>query len=253
MDTRPLSTETFSDRPPKPSEWLIGGLLPKGNCAIIGGEPKSYKTWFALTCAIALSSGQSVMRKWKPRKRGKVLLYSPEGQGEGLRRRMYSLCSGMGVEPRSTLANIPSITERVLIDPDDLECYHRLRATVSKVQPDLLIMDPLVHLHNAEENDNVEMQRVLSMIRGIEVACPGLTQMIVHHTSKGGDGGGYSLRGASAIYGWLDTLINITKKDDEAVRRVRIEHRDDIAPLPTEFYLNIAGDGAFSLEPKIGA
>lgn len=223
-----------------------------GNCCVIGGEPKSYKTWFSLMCAVCLASGRSVLRKWTPRKIGRSLVYSPEGQGEGLRRRLYGLCVGMGLDWREVLKNIYIIREPIKIDPANRLEYLRLQETVLEIEPDLMIMDPLVHLHNADENDNVAIQQVLNMIRELKEMRTNLTQIVVHHTKKGGDSDGYGLRGASAIYGWLDTLITIRKSDEDPSRHLRIEHRDDVPPSPVDFYLQVTGDGGFLLEPKIG-
>lgn len=246
-----LKTVTFDDRPPLPSKWLIGGILPEGNCCIIGGEPKSYKTWLSLTCAVCLASGRDVLNKWSPRKFGTSLIYSPEGQGEGLRRRLYGLCVGMGLDYKEVLKRLHIIVEPVKLSLDNADNWMRLAETVMVIKPDMLIMDPLVHIHSVDENDNIAIQQILTQIRDLNKARPGLTIVLVHHTKKGGDSDGYGLRGASAIYGWLDTLITIRKNDEDPSRRIRIEHRDDIAPDPVDFFLQVTSDNGFYLEPRI--
>jgi RecA-family ATPase len=219
---------------------------------VIGGEPKSYKTWLTLDMAICLASGQSVFRKWAPSKKGTTLIYSPEGQGEGLRRRLFGLCIGMGLDWKEVLKSIPVIIEPVKVD--DPEGYLKLGRTITHHNPDLLIMDPFVKLHSAEENDNIAIQGVLDLIRDLRKARKNLTTVLVHHTKKGGDSDGYGLRGASSLYGWLDTLITIRKEEGNFKRDLKVEHRDDLPPAPCSFYFQMVTEGehtGFILEPVL--
>lgn len=42
---------------PRPN-WLIRNIWTKGSCGFISGQPKSYKSWFALDMAVSVATGQ---------------------------------------------------------------------------------------------------------------------------------------------------------------------------------------------------
>jgi RecA-family ATPase len=244
-EIRPFGVSYFVDRAPKPMEWLIHGILPRRTFGVIGGEPESYKTWFALDAAVALATNSNVLG-FGVERLGTSLIYSPEGEGEALRRRLHALCVGRGVDYRIALQNIGVIRERVNIS--DLDNYQRLAKTIIVTRPDLLILDPLVSIHRANENAAEEMQLILNSIRDLNIAHPNLTCMIVHHTKKVRDGesDGYALRGSSAVYGWEDTLITIRKlrmEDGRVPRSINVSHRDAISPGMRKFLLESSGGG----------
>jgi RecA-family ATPase len=245
--TKPLDVKYFTDRKPEPMEWLIHGILPKRTFGVIGGEPKSYKTWFALDASLALATNSNVLGFGAERS-GTSLIYSPEGEGEALRRRLYALCVGRGVDYRIALKKIGVIRNRVNIS--DTDNYLSLAKTIIELKPDLLILDPLISVHRANENAAEEIQSVLDRIRDLNRAHPDLTCLLVHHTKKATDGSsdGYALRGSSAVAGWEDTLITIRKlkpsRDGRVLRSMRVSHhRDAIPPGPREFLLESSRGG----------
>ena len=242
-ETRPFRIDFFTDRPPLSQEWLVHGILPKRTFGIVGGEPESYKTWFALDLAVALASNSNVLG-FGADKIGTSLIYSPEGEGEALRRRLYGLCVGRGLDYRTILGRIGVIRERVNVS--DMYNYVRLANTVLEMKPDLLILDPLISIHRASENAAEEMQPVLDSIRDLRRAHDDLTCLVVHHTRKHRDGesAGYALRGSSAIYGWEDTLITIRKESAEenrCPRSIGVSHRDATPPDRRKFLLEATG------------
>src|SRR3970282_1314534 len=89
-------------------------------------------------------------------------------------------CSAPRAAPRDRA--LPTSPVEVIVEPgvrlpDGLE---RLAATVAQVAPRLLILDPLIRLHRADENSAAEMAVLLGGLRGLGRAteCPILR---VHH------------------------------------------------------------------------
>ena len=69
------------------------------------------------------------------------------------------------------------------------------------------MFDVLRRIHNADENDNTEMARVLENLTRVqsEVGC---AVGIVHHLSKDLNGSIFKrIRGATAIHGWTEWAI----------------------------------------------
>ena len=71
--------------------WLIDQLWTAQAVGIIGGSPKSYKTWLALELAVAVASGSACLATFAVSSPGPVLLYAAEDSESALRLRLESL------------------------------------------------------------------------------------------------------------------------------------------------------------------
>jgi len=85
----------------------------------------------------------------------------------------------------------------------------------NEIKFDLIIFDPLISYHDAEENDNSRMRTTLDYIKDISNEIKA-TPIVSHHAGKDG-----TLRGASAIVDWARNLINL--KDASYLRRKQIK------------------------------
>ncbi len=81
-----LRTSAVSSAP-----WLIDQLWTAQAVGIIGGTPKSYKTWMALEMAVAVASGSACLATFAVPLPGPVLLYAAEDSESALRLRLESL------------------------------------------------------------------------------------------------------------------------------------------------------------------
>jgi hypothetical protein len=66
---------------------------------------------------------------------------------------------------------------------------------------DLLIWDPLISYHEAEENDNSRMRTTLDCISYVSNEI-GAAPIVIHHANKQN-----GIRGASAIFDWARNVI----------------------------------------------
>ena len=71
--------------------WLIDQLWTAHAVGIIGGTPKSYKTWMALEIAVSVASGSACLATYAVPSPGPVLLYAAEDSESALRSRLESL------------------------------------------------------------------------------------------------------------------------------------------------------------------
>jgi archaellum biogenesis ATPase FlaH len=87
--------------------------------------------------------------------------------------------------------------------PND-RALDRLRVTLAKHAPiDVVIFDPLIYLHEAEENSSSEMTRWLVPFREV-CRQAGTAPLIIHHAGWAGDGDDARGRGSTAIRAWSD-------------------------------------------------
>jgi hypothetical protein len=222
---------------PKPTEWLIDGLLPLGGCYVIAAEPKAYKTWLSLDIALALASHSKVLG-CRATRRARTLLISPEGTRQALANRLHALDWGRGVDAQETGPYIPIWRGRFRLN--DAQHIKRLYSAIAKADIDLLVLDPLVSaMSGVDENSVDQVQPLLDQLRDLLGARPGLTLLVVHHSAKSTQGRSqlYAMRGSSAIAAWADGVISLRYDDADGLRRIDTVFRDALSGSPIGFTL----------------
>ena len=101
-----LRTSAASSTP-----WLIDQLWTTSAVGIIGGTPKTYKTWLALEMAVSVASGSACLATFAVSSPGPVLLYAAEDSESALRAR---LGRGVKVLVTDVFAPLWDATERVM-------------------------------------------------------------------------------------------------------------------------------------------
>jgi hypothetical protein len=91
----------------------------------------------------------------------------------------------------------------------------RLRQIIDDRKPDMLIADPLVELHEEEENDNTALRRIIAEFRSLAAEF-NIVVIFVHHTRKGAviPGDIDAARGASAIIGGAKIVLTLLPMSD---------------------------------------
>ncbi|NIP37636.1 MAG: AAA family ATPase [Candidatus Dadabacteria bacterium] len=112
---------------------------------------------------------------------------------------------------------------------------------------DLIVFDTQSRIFNLEsENDNAEANRMMHLIRRL-VSEAGAAVILVHHCSKTDKKGVYSGRGASAIGGAVDVVVNLESFDGQSLR-LKVD-KNRISGDYMTLYIKKIGDDRF--EPYI--
>lgn len=204
--------------PPVP--WVVRGLAARRAISTLTGPGGMSKSTWTLILAVAAASGRSDISGYPMTKQECVWVWSQEDDIDQMELRvaaimqafgvshddmldangkhMLYLNSGLGKGKRLNLAKRAG--ERII----DGEHLAELMASAQAIGASLIILDPLITLHQAPENDNVQMRAVFDLIGQIAVEA-NCAVLIVSHTgkpdkasSKGFAGDAYASRGASA-------------------------------------------------------
>jgi hypothetical protein len=208
--------------------WLFHQLWAAGAVGLLGGPPKSFKTWMGLEMAVSLASATPCLGAYPPSRRGKTLLFLAEDADHVVRARLESLCRHRGVD----LAGLDLFVITVPALRIDLEVeQRRLRATLAALRPDLLLLDPLVRLHRRDENSAADVSALLAFLRELQREFD-TAVVLVHHTRKNGASNqpGQALRGSG------DRNLYLQRKGHKLV--LTIEHRAAPCPSPVELRLS---------------
>lgn len=238
---KPLTRADLRNRPPK--QFIIEGLLGKGDIAMLYGAPGSGKTFVVIDLIMAMVTGHAFMDRYTVPQPLNVVYATNEGLG-GLNQRVTAsenkhMARMDGVldatnERLTTYEDMPQLYD--VNGVFSMETFTReLLATGSRV--DVLVLDTLSNaILGAEENSSNHMSQVMA---GFRRACAtlGCTGVLVHHTNKGG---GY--RGSSVLHGSMDLALEVTK-DEYQQRELKVfKIKDRVKASPNEgegfpFYL----------------
>jgi hypothetical protein len=209
--------------PPQESDqaWLIEDLWSAQAVGIIGGEPKCGKSFLALDLAVAVASGAPCLRRFPTRQSGTVLLFAAEDALHIVRHRLEGIAYAAGVD-------FPSLDIEVITVPtlrlDRHDHQQALEATVARLKPKLLLLDPLVRLHCIDENVAAEVAPLLAYLRSLQ-RHHHTAVALVHHARKGAahERGGQALRGSSELHAWGDSNLYLRRSGQQL--QLSIEHR----------------------------
>lgn len=192
-------------------EYAIGGVLLKGNLALICAYGSSLKSWLEIDLLVATGLGAMWLEMF-PCEPGPVLLVDWESGDWESRRRFQAVAKARGVVGPVAGVHMISLPAFFFTSVDfeavirDLAKVYRLICfdTLSAGSPDV------------EENDT-RFAGGLNILKriGPEMGC---TFVVLHHARKGkSDGPGddrEAVRGSGAIFAAADVVLQLFKKDD---------------------------------------
>lgn len=218
----PVVRASELETPVRQQSWLIERLWTHQAVGIIGGSPKSGKTWLALEMAVSVASGSSCLETFPVSTPGPVLLYAAEDSAAALRARIETLARLHNVSFEQLDVHIITVDSLRLDRPDH---QARLETTLQIYRPALLVIDPLVRVHAIDENVAGQIAALLGYLRSLQ-RNTGAAIALIHHIRKNVShtgGAGYSLRGSGDLYAWLDSFLYLRMHQGQ--RTVSAEHR----------------------------
>ena len=221
MTPLPVRPAHALDVQPPEHRWLIEDLWAAEAVGIVGGEPKCCKSFLALDVAVAVASGAPCLRRFRPARTGRVLLFAAEDALHIVRARLAGIALAAGVAFETLDIQVITAPTVRLDLPED---QHRLHETVAILRPTLLVLDPFVRLHRIDENAAAEVAPVLAYLRDLERQFH-TAVLLVHHARKGATHAraGQALRGSSELHAWGDSNLYLRRRGDTLC--LAIEHR----------------------------
>lgn len=199
-----LTHKSPTELPSRPvrAQWLVENLWGFGAVGVIGGEPKTYKTFAALQIAFGVATGAPVFGTYTVNKTGTVVVFPAEDAPESVRRRLEGIAAVAGRD-LADCNNLRIITETSL-RLDTGADRQSLHDTVKALRPRLLVLDPFVRLHrDIDENHSGAVAEILGFLRDLNRKFK-VAIIVVHHSRKraNGERGGQALRGSGEFHAW---------------------------------------------------
>jgi hypothetical protein len=219
--------------------WISRGYLMRGAVTVLSGPGSAGKSMLTIAWAAALTVGCAFGR-FRTEGKSRVLIYNVEDDADEQHRRFSALLGHMRLNPASLedrLALVGPKNVGTLIELSDgkvvrTDAFGDLDIILKEFQPDVLILDPLVEMHTAEENDNTALRSVLAEFRALAVRRK-MAVIILHHSRKPlaghAPGDPDTLRGASSIVGAARSVftLNIMSEEEAKALNIPFEERRD--------------------------
>jgi DNA primase len=201
-----MGLDDFFDETSDAVDYLIPGLLPKGESALLVASPKVGKTLLGIDLAFAVATGEDYFLGEKT-KTGRVLLVSVDESRQSTKAKLIK----RGFQKRDT-ENIRIVTQ---FEVSQLE---KLEAEIEDFRPTLVIIDSLKRITkgSAISENSAEFSDVVYTISELCTRY-GASTVLIHHSKKDNETIGVdNVRGSSAIVGALGNvwIMNRVAKED---------------------------------------
>ena len=194
----------------EPHEWLIKGVMTRGEVAMMAGPSGCGKSFLALDLAMAICRGERWFGNWT--RTGGVIYQAGEGK-RGLFKRLKAHRIEKGLSLSSPLDFVLMPAALNLYAGDDhtaafiAECKH-WKATFS-APLELIVIDTFgAATSGADENASRDMGPVLERCVRISEALKSAV-LLVHHMNAGGT----KARGWTGITANIDSVISVARLD----------------------------------------
>lgn len=215
---RPIRASDILDTVLAPPTMLIADLIRSESIVLISGEPFTGKTMFLLAVALSLDTGLPLFDSFIPTPNHKTLFVGQDAPSWDYFGQISALARGYLGKTKMNLNTLCVFNRGLYVN----ELRKFVTEAVSLYGIDVLMLDVLKSFHTADENSNVEMARIMDLLKLLRDEHR-LTIFITHHTSKAygqkGNGneitGNYRARGASVIAGSIDQHFLLTRSGNQ--------------------------------------
>lgn len=204
-------------------KWLVNNLIPAGALTVVSAPPNSFKTLSMTHLAICVANDKPLFDQFTTNKSG-VLIVDEENGWRLVKQQLTMLGAEEGLPIRiRSRHNFKLNDENIGIIMLDCKTYGL----------DTVIFDSLIDMHDANENDSVEMGRVMTYFKQLIAA--GITVIVLHHDRKPGvnsHGGSAEVRGSSNIYAQADAHISLKRDGDKLkITPTKLRYANPLKPF----------------------
>src|SRR3990167_5392345 len=220
--------------------FIEGGILSRGDTMLIGAESKGGKSTFIAGLIRQMITGGNFLG-FKVTKPLKVFYMQAELRERRLKERLFPTYEKIPEEMKLNLY-IWSTQGLVLFDEAHLS---EIESEIVQIQPDVLIIDPMLNFHNYNENNSQEMAKFFRQLDYLKSVYD-MAIIMAHHFRKAPQEEKKHInlleciRGSSALRGWAVTTIAMEGRGDSEYRDLAFDLRNSDEPIKRTIHYNAA-------------
>jgi hypothetical protein len=193
------SLDALLKEPDEATAWIVEGLLPSGGFSLMVAKPKVGKSTLVRQLALAVARGEPFLGRETTQ--GAVLYVSLE-EKRGEVRSHFRIMGANGTEDLG-----------VYVGSTPEGAYEWLKKEVERKKPVLVIIDTLFRfIHVGDLNEYAKVSAALDPLLTL-ARTSSAHLMALHHARKSAGDGADTTLGSTAIFGTVDTLINLKRTD----------------------------------------
>jgi hypothetical protein len=233
--------EIMTDTLP-PIVWTVEGLIEAPARAIFYGEWGSLKTWLLLDLALSIAAGRAWLGRFRIPEARNVLYLNEEDSERRIRRRLKRLAAGAMIDNADLPLAVLCRGGWRFNKPEDAESLLSW-TRANKFDAEVIIAEPMIALHNGDENSSREIRNFWEGVAPIYDA--GKTLIVSHHMAKPKPNGSSDVRhraaGSRDILAGVDDGIGITRRTKDGLILETVKTRD--ADEPPRFLVSFRAEG----------
>jgi hypothetical protein len=175
--------------------WLVAGFLLRRHLSVLYASSGTGKSIISLTIAVHLAIGRDFGRFKIPRP-AKVAFLSVEEDKDEIDRRLAAICATYGVSQEALEGRLHkiSLTAPQLLawvkDPKSQRIeptakFTQMARLLADQGIEAVILDPFAELWEGEENNNMQVRTVASLLRDDLARELNMGVLLIHHVRKG--------------------------------------------------------------------
>ncbi|HUZ48783.1 MAG TPA: AAA family ATPase [Candidatus Dormibacteraeota bacterium] len=182
-------------------KWLVEGLLPDGGTSLFVAKPKVGKSTMLQNLAFAVARGEPFLGRATTQ--GVVVYLAIEDKPSELARAFRAMGAGEGDPVHFHCARTP----------DDAGAW--LQRVVEQYAPALIVVDTFQRFAKLRDlNDYALVTNAFGALCDLARSC-GAHLAASHHGKKAGGDDGDAVLGSTALFGAVDTLVELRRHDRE--------------------------------------
>lgn len=209
-------------------EYAVHPICPKGALTMVQGMPKGGKSTFSLWLGMCAALGNWPSGVFRIDKPLKVLFVEYEDRPILVVKRASKYLAGAGLDPRILPCNL-FLSDNPTLWLDSAKYEAALKAEILEKGYDLVVIDTLSYVHQAEsENDSSDMKVLTASLKRV-VAETGCNITFLHHVGKGSKDKAVTeaARGSSVIPACADVIIHWGDRGESDITPVSITSKYD--------------------------
>ncbi len=217
-------------------KWLIDGIMPARGLHSMFAESGAGKSFTAIAIAMSVSTGRPFAGL--PVKKAKVAYIVTEGRS-GFRNRCMGWIQHFGIsEADAPTQTLMIIGEKGSVKLDNEPQARRILTTLEAYRPDLLIIDTWTQVFSGDENKQIDVMKLNSVLQTFEKKL-GCAVLVIDHT---GHNNTDRARGSKCKFDVADGVISLTGKvgEDAGVITLSCDKARDTANFkPVKLQANV--------------
>ena len=207
-----MTGKEASDTTPKPTEWIVEGVLPKQFNSCIAGTTGSKKSMWAIQLALSVANGEKEFCDYPIKTSGMKVLYIDTEIGEDeLLRRFHRIKAHMDWQGNDNWMMMSK-------GGTTMDIWEQAEEMIQAWKPELIVIDSMYNATSVSDFAKATGMSKVTTALSILKDKYSITILLVAHFNKGGHEFGLMIdrmQGSAVLQNWIEFQMLMTKTNEQ--------------------------------------